>query len=106
MLTEASRKDQKLPLSRTLLVKQRYCAERHYLHPSLRARIKRQIIFKKKWGRGAVNLFQRFNLIWKSMDIFKSKDAAQNNGDFVGEQLRRLVVYMNKKVNLRQVRNL
>lgn len=53
-----------------------------------------------------MNLFQRFNLIWKSMDIFKSKDAAQNNGDFVGEQLRRLVVYMNKKVNLRQVRNL
>lgn len=106
MLTEASRKDQKLPLSRILLVKQRYCSERHYLHPSLRARIKRQIIFLKSGEGGPVNFFQRFNLIWKSMDIFKSKDAAQNNGDFVGEQLRRLVVYMNKKVNLRQVRNL
>ena len=40
------------------------------------------------------------------MGIFKSKDAAQNNGDFVGEQLRRLVVCVNKKLNLRQARNL
>ena len=39
------------------------------------------------------------------MGIFKSKDAAQNNGDFVGEQLR-LVVCVNKKLNLRQTRNL